>query len=183
MKKMNIVDPIREKECINGLKRALRETGSRNLLLFLMGINTGLRVSDLLNLKVKDVKDKDVVQIREKKTNKIKKFLVPKEIRVFINEYIETKPQNRYLFKSKKSSKPITRVQAYRIINQASKRWGMEHIGTHSLRKTFGYHFYKQTRDVALLQKILNHSSQDITLRYIGVTQEVIEDNLRAFAL
>lgn len=182
-KKMNIVDPIREKECINGVKRILRESGTRNLLLFLMGINTGLRVSDLLGLRVKDVKDKDTVQIREKKTKKTKKFPIPKEIRVFINEYVERKPQNRYLFKSRKSSKPISRVQAYRIIKEACRIWGLEHTGTHSLRKTFGYHFYKQTKDIALLQQILNHSSQDITLRYIGLTQEIIDDNLRMFAL
>ena len=183
MKKMNVVDPIREKEYINAVKRVLRESGARNLLLFLLGINTGLRVSDLLNLKVKDVKDKDTVQIREKKTRKVKKFLIPKEIRGYINEYVAQKPLSRYLFKSKKSNKPITRIQAYRIISRAGKILGLEHTGTHTLRKTFGYHFYKQTKDIALLQKILNHSSQDITLRYIGVTQEIIEDNLPMFSL
>ncbi len=180
---MNIVDSIKEKECINALKRVLREEGTRNLLLFLLGINTGLRVSDLLCLRVRDVKDKESVQIREKKTNKTKKFPIPREIRSFINEYVERKPLARYLFKSQKSNKPISRVQAYRIIKNACMVLGVEHTGTHSLRKTFGYHFYKQTKDIALLQKILNHSSQDITLRYIGVTQEVIEDNLRMFAL
>ena len=85
---MNIVDPIREKEYINAVKRVLNESGTRNLLLFLLGINTGLRVSDLLRLKVKDVKDKDSVQIREKKTKKTKKFPIPKEIRIFISEYL-----------------------------------------------------------------------------------------------
>lgn len=183
MKKMNIVDPIREKEYINAVKRVLNESGTRNLLLFLLGINTGLRVSDLLRLKVKDVKDKDSVQIREKKTKKTKKFPIPKEIRIFISEYVERKPLSRYLFKSRKSNKPITRVQAYRIIKEACRVLGLDHTGTHSLRKTFGYHFYKQTKDIALLQKILNHSSQDITLRYIGVTQEIIDDNLKMFAL
>ena len=183
MKKMNIVYPIRQKEYINSVKRVLRESGTRNLLLFLLGINTGLRVSDLLLLRVRDVKDKDSVQIREKKTKKTKKFLIPREIRPFISEYVEMKPLSRYLFKSRKSNQPITRVQAYRIIRNACTILGIDHAGTHSLRKTFGYHFYKQTKDIALLQKILNHSSQDITLRYIGVTQEIIEDNLKMFAL
>ena len=180
---MNIVDPIREKEYINAVKRVLNESGTRNLLLFLLGINTGLRVSDLLRLKVKDEKNKNSVQIREKKTKKTKKFPIPKEIRIFISEYVERKPLSRYLFKSRKSNKPITRVQAYRIIKEACRVLGLDHTGTHSLRKTFGYHFYKQTKDIALLQKILNHSSQDITLRYIGVTQEIIDDNLKMFAL
>ncbi len=180
---MNVVDPIRNKEYINAVKRVLRESGTRNLLLFVLGINTGLRVSDLLNLRVRDVKDKESVQIREKKTHKTKKIPIPKEIRVFISEYVERKPLSRYLFKSKKYNKPISRVQAYRIIKDACGVLGIDHTGTHSLRKTFGYHFYKQTKDIAMLQQILNHSSQDITLRYIGVTQEVIEDNLKMFAL
>lgn len=180
---MNIVDPIREKECINAVKRILRESGSRNLLLFLLGINTGLRVSDLLLLKVKDVKNKDSVQIREKKTKKVKKIPIPREIRIFISEYVERKPLSRYLFKSRKSNKPITRIQAYRIIREACNILGIEHTGTHSLRKTFGYHLYKQTKDIALLQKVLNHSSQDVTLRYIGVSQEIIDNNLKLFAL
>ena len=180
---MNVVDPIRNKEYINAVKRVLRESGSRNLLLFLLGINTGLRVSDLLNLKVRDVKDKDSVQIREKKTRKKKKFPIPSEIRLFICEYVQNKAPSRYLFKSRKSNKPISRVQAYRIIKDACEVLGIYHTGTHSLRKTFGYHFYKKTKDIAMLQKILNHSSQDITLRYIGVTQEVIDDNLKMFTL
>jgi len=180
---MNIVDPIRKTECIDAVKRILKENGTRNLLLFLLGINTGLRVSDLLNLRVRDVKDKDSVQIREKKTRKVKKFPIPEDVKAFIDEYVERKSPYRFLFKSRKSNKPISRVQAYRIIRDACMILGLEHTGTHSLRKTFGYHFYKKTKDIALLQKILNHSSQDITLRYIGVTQEVIENNLKLFRL
>ena len=180
---MNIVDPIREKEGINAIKRNLKESGTRNLLLFLLGINTGLRVSDLLTLKVRDIKGKESVQIVEKKTKKIKKFPIPQNIKSFVNEYVDRKPLCKQLFKSQKSNKPISRVQAYRIINKACKKIGLEHSGTHTLRKTFGYHFYKQTKDIAMLQKILNHSSQDITLRYIGVTQEIIDDNLKVFVL
>ena len=180
---MNVVDPIRNKEYINAIKRVLRESGTRNLLLFLMGINTGLRISDLLMLRVRDVKDKDCVQIIEQKTHKIKKFPIPKDIQVFIDEYVERKPMARFLFKSKKANKPISRVQAYRIIKDACQIIGIEHTGTHSLRKTFGYQKNKKTKDIAMLQQILNHSSQDITLRYIGVTQEVIDDNLKMFAL
>ena len=141
---MNIVDPIKEKECINALTRIFREKNSRNLLLFLLGINTGLRVSDLLCLRVSDIKDKEIIQIREKKTNKTKKFPIPCEIKSFVNEYVENKPLKRYLFKSQKSNKPISRIQAYRIIKNACMILGLEHTGTHSLRKTFGYHFYKQ---------------------------------------
>ena len=148
---MNIVDSIRSREDVNALKRVLNEGKMRNLLLFLLGINTGLRISDLLALKISDIKGRDCVQIIEKKTNKTKQFPISKEIQPFIKE--------------------------------ACLELGIYNAGTLSLRKTFGYHFYKQTKDIAILQKILNHSSQEITLRYIGLTQEIIEDNLRMFAL
>lgn len=181
---MNVVEPIRNKETVDAVKRVLRENGTRDLLLFLMGINTGLRVSDLLNLKIQDVRGKDFVQIREKKTNKTKRFPLPRGMKIFIGEYIRNHPPYWYLFRSRKNcNRPISRVQAYRIITNACNLIGLEHVGTHTLRKTFGYHFYKQTKDIAMLQKILNHSSQDITLRYIGVTQEVIEDSLKLFTL
>jgi len=58
-----------------------------------------------------------------------------------------------------------------------------ENVGTHTLRKTFGYHFYKQTKDVAMLQNILNHSVQNITLRYIGITQDMTELELNRLKL
>lgn len=180
---MNIVEPIRTQDEINALKKILTEDKKRNLLLFILGINTGLRISDLLSLRVVDIKEKDCVQIREKKTNKTKRFPIPKGIQPFIKEFVRGKHKNGYLFRSQKTGKPITRVHAYRIIKDACLELGINNAGTHSLRKTFGYHFYKQTKDIALLQKILNHSSQDITLRYIGLTQEIIEDNLRLFIL
>lgn len=56
-------------------------------------------------------------------------------------------------------------------------------IGTHTMRKTFGYWYYKQTKDIATLQMILNHSHPEITLRYIGVTDEEIENSLNNFVL
>lgn len=97
---MNIVEPIRNREQINAVKRILNESGSRDLLLFILGINTGLRVSDLLRLKVRDVKDRSIVRLREKKTYKMKQFPIPNEIKDFIKEYVAEKPQGRFLFKT-----------------------------------------------------------------------------------
>ena len=72
---------------------------------------------------------------------------------------------------------------AYRILNQAARQVGLSDIGTHTLRKTFGYHFYQRTKDVALLQKVFNHSSPSITLRYIGIDQDVIDKAIEGFRL
>lgn len=90
-----------------------------------------------------------------------------------------------YLFKGRNGeNKPISRVIAYMIINQACKKAQItDNVGTHTLRKTFGYHHYQTFHDVAILQYLLNHSSPSITLRYIGITQDNVEDTLKQFEL
>jgi integrase len=89
-----------------------------------------------------------------------------------------------YLFKSQKgNNKPISRVQAYRILNNASEKIGLKEIGTHTLRKTFGYWHYQQYKDIALLQELFNHSAPSITLRYIGINQDIMDRTIEDFYL
>jgi integrase len=178
------VEPIRDKNKIEIVKKILKEHGSRDYLLFLLGINSGLRISDILKLKVSDVKDKQFVELKEQKTGKYKRFPITNSYKNVINEFIIGKNSNEWLFSSQKGNHPITRIQAYRIICNACLKAGITtRIGTHTLRKTFGYHFYNKTKDIALLQCIFNHSTPAITLKYIGITQDIIDANLKAFAL
>lgn len=65
----------------------------------------------------------------------------------------------------------------------AAEYVGLDGIGTHTLRKTFGYHFYKQTKDVAMLQEIINHSDQRATLRYIGINQNTMNNGMKKFEI
>lgn len=182
---MQFVQPIRSKQKIDEIKAVLKENGTRDLLLFSMGINTGLRISDLLKLKVSDLKGKTHVEIKEQKTGKIKRFPILGGLQSLIEEYVRNKDCSEYLFKSRNGeNKPITRVMAYMIINDACKTCGIQDkIGTHSLRKTFGYHHYQNFHDVAILQYLLNHSSPSITLRYIGITDDNVEKTLQQFEL
>lgn len=181
---MNEVQPIRDLNLIEAMKNELLKTGSRNHLMFCMGINTGLRISDLLKLKVKDVKNKHHVSIIEGKTEKKKRFLLNIELQQLIEAYTVNLQDEDYLFQSYRGNEPIQRVQAYKIINKAARAVGIEEeIGTHTLRKTFGYHFYKRTKDIAMLQEIFNHSSPSITKRYIGINQDEIDKALVEFTL
>lgn len=179
---MNTVEPLRSIEDIKEMKSALAYYGTkRDVFLFVLGINCGLRVSDMLTLKKKDIKEYQI-KLKESKTKKVN--IIPlAHIRAEIDEYIQFLNDDDYLFKSNKldpegNSKPISRVQAYRILNKSAKSIGIEDIGTHSMRKTFGYHYYKRTNDIALLMNIFNHSSQSVTLRYIGINQDVINNSL-----
>ena len=181
---MQVVEPIRTRSKIERVKQVLKLKKERDFLLFVMGINCGLRISDLLKLKISDVKNKTHIEITEQKTGKNKRFPITPVIKSVLSNYIKNKKPEQWLFASQKGPKAITRIQAYRIIKDASKIAGLdEHIGTHSLRKSFGYHFYQQTKDVALLQNILNHSSPNVTLRYIGINQDIIDSQLNLFSL
>ncbi len=181
---MKFVEPIRDKKQIEKVKQILKKQNKRDYLLFILGINSGLRISDILKLKVKDVKNKQYIEIQEQKTKKFKRFPITDSFKYDLDNYICNKLSNEWLFRSRKCNKPITRVQAYRIINNACVNAGINfRIGTHTLRKTFGYHFYREKKDIALLQNILNHSSPSITLRYIGINQDMIDFSLRSFSL
>lgn len=181
---MNEVQPIRDKNKIEGMKTELLKQGYRDYMIFVLGINTGLRISDLLKLKVNQVKDKTHIEILEGKTKKVKRFMINSQLKNNIDKYITGMGDNEYLFKSQKGdNKPISRVQAYRILNKAAEQQGLENIGTHTLRKTFGYFHYKQYKDVALLQDIFNHSAPSITLKYIGINQDVMDKTIENFYL
>ncbi len=180
---MTIVEPIRNLDKLKEVEQFLEKQNYRNLLLFSIGINSGLRISDILNLNVKDVKNKSYIQLKEKKTHKFKKFPLNSKLKKMISKYTEGKSLDEPLFLTVFNNR-MDRVSAYKIITSACKKVNIEeNIGTHTLRKTFGYHFYRRFKDIAMLQKILNHSSPEITLRYIGIEQDEIYKNYKNFIL
>lgn len=175
---MNEVQPLRTKRDINKMKKAMH---GRDLLLFTVGINTGLRVSDLLKLKVGDVRNHDFIDIREQKTRKPKRLHFNKAVKDAVKSLVPADASDEdWLFPSRKGHAPITRVQVHRILNDAAKRAGILEkigaIGAHSLRKTFGYFAYQNGTPIETLMQLFNHSSQSVTLRYIGISAEDVAD-------
>ncbi len=180
---MTTVEAIRNKNDIKKVEAILAKQNQRNLLFFTIGTNCGLRISDILSLNVGDVKGKNYIQITEQKTGKFKKFPINSKLKPMFEEYTKGKNQDEPLFLTIFGNR-LERVAAYYIIKDACKKAGLEEkIGTHTLRKTFGYHHYKRNKDVAILQKIFNHSSPEITLRYIGIEQDEIDESYQNFIL
>ena len=180
---MNYVEPIRDVATVKDIDEYL-SSNQRDQLLFEFGIYTGLRISDILKFKVFDVR-KNVYTIREQKTGKQKSFEFNPILKKHLNEFIAEKDNNEYLFKSRNgTNKPITRIRAYQILKHLQKIFPeVGNVGTHTLRKTFGYHYYQQFKRVADLMFIFNHSSEDITLRYIGVKTDEINKTFRDFKI
>lgn len=178
------VQPLRTRQEIEDMRWALsRYATARDLFMFNFGINTGLRISDIVPLKVNDVKGKSHLIITEQKTGKSKRFLLPKATREAIEDYVRSMGDEDYLFASRKGSSHISTTQAYRSLQKAAEALGREDIGSHTLRKTFGYHHYKRNKDVATLQMIFNHSAPSITLKYIGITADEIDKTMEDFSL
>lgn len=170
---MNTVEPIREIDLVNDIADYLMEKNHRDYVLFMFGIYSGLRISDILKIRIRDVRDKDYIYIHEQKTGKEKRFPINDELKAILREYTEGKQDYEFLIRSRQgTNKPITRTRAYEILNEAAKYFGLESIGCHTTRKTFGYFLYQETRDIAAIKEILNHSDISTTLRYIGVVQE-----------
>lgn len=189
---MKVVQPIRDLDTLQKCYEIAREhdknrkTGEVSWeLLLLIGFNTSLRVSDFRRFKVSDLRGKDYAQIQAKKTKKEARILINPTARKEINRLLAGRKADEYIFQSREKDpithkhRPLTRQRCYQIINTIAKKAGVEErVGCHTLRKTFGYHYYKMTGDIVSLQRILCHSFQRETLVYIGVVQENIDESL-----
>jgi len=171
---MNTVEPLRDWNLILDFSDYLKEKRMRDYVLFMFGIYSGLRISDILPLKVRDVKDARFIYITEEKTGKEKKLKINDELKSIIKDYIIGMRDYEYLFKRNKGKQvPISRQRVWQILNAVADEFEYkEKIGCHTLRKTFGYWIYQETHDAATLQDIFNHSSLEYTKRYIGVNQD-----------
>ena len=185
------VEPIKNIRDINKIRQYLYgKENKRDYCIFVVGINVGLRAGDLLSLKIKDITDGntifDTVTIKEQKTGKTRNFAVNKNakeaIKIYLNSLTDYDFED-YLFKSRKGGHLGVRP-LHHIIKTLTKDLGIKgNFGTHTLRKTMAYHRYINNVPLETLQKLLNHSSSAITLRYIGITQKVIIDCYNAVNL
>lgn len=180
---MAIVEPIKSVEEIKRVEKILQRENRRNLLLFTFGINCGLRISDILSLNIGDVREKTFIRLVEQKTGKSKRIPINAKLKPMFEEFTRGKKDDEPLFQTIFHNR-LERIGAYYIISTACKKAHIDaHVGTHTMRKTFGYHHYKRYRDIAMLQKIFNHSTPQITLRYIGIEQDKIDESYTNFIL
>lgn len=171
---MNFVEPIRDPNTLEMVVKHLEKTNERNYIMFIIGLYTGLRISDILLLQVKHI-DKNVIRIREKKTNKQRVIPLNNKLKRPLKKYIDGMESYEFIIQSREGiNQPLSRSMAYKVIKELENYFRLAALGTHTMRKTFGYHYYKETKDVVTLQKIFNHSSQSETLKYIGITQDEI---------
>lgn len=171
---MKSVGAIKEKWQISKMKEYLEKHSARDHSLFLLGINTGIKLQELLHLRVHEIRgsDGEITEILSLPQYNSPPVYLNLTIRNILKKYVIENAliDTDYLFRSRKTGEPITRQQAYRIINAAAKEAGIEEaVGMTTLRKTFGYHAYIQGIAISLIQKRLHHASPSETLHFIGI--------------
>jgi integrase len=197
-KTMSFVEPIRDKKKLAQIKNLLRGQGRfRDLLLFTVGINTALRISDLLALRIGDFIDDDgdvrqQFRIREQKRGKRHEVVINDSIREALADYRAAYPEveenpNHFVFFNTRTHDytcPISRIQAWKFIAAICQEVGLRgNYGTHTLRKTWGYHARKSGVDLTLIMDKLNHNSLAYTKRYLGITDDELGDVVRRLNL
>lgn len=190
VKKAEAADPISEVEDINRIAKYLLQHGKnqwygyRNRMAFILGVTTGLRGSDLLRIKISDVlKDDgtivDYLRIQEKKTKKYNDPKIGDAAKTVIAEYLTNLGEfsgDEYLIRSERGGK-LDESQLYRILTPVKKALKLPyHIGTHTMRKTYGYWTIRNNPNDSMalihLQHMFNHSSPQTTLTYCGISRE-----------
>lgn len=176
---MEYVEALRDTRQINSMKRYLRKHSERDYVLFVLGINTGLKITELLGIKVADVWQNEIIveylHLPNKNSKVVREVHLNKKVKKAVHHYIQTNhlKVDDYLFQSTKTLKHISRQQAYRIIHHAAEACGIKgKIGTDSMRKTFGFHAYKRGVAISLLQKHFNHFTPSETLKYLGISKD-----------
>lgn len=181
---MGTTQPIKSMKELDDLKNyyLTQKPNLRNYALICTGVNTALRIGDILNLTWEDVYDFDTctfrnhIIIRERKTGKQNVIASNKNmiygLRLYMNSLSDVSP-SYFIFSGRHAEIPLSRVQAFRIIKDACSQLHLpENISCHSLRKTFGYHAWVSGVNPAILMIIYNHSSFQVTKRYLGIDQE-----------
>ena len=192
---MNIVEPIRSENQIKQIRGNLyRQKNPRDYLLFVFGINSGLRIGDILSLKLADVKNskgnlKDNLDIKEQKTGKTRKVFFNKQIKEALNHYLKKTgifDLDQHLFTNEKTkgNKPISRVRAWQLIQTWCRKVGItDKVGGHTLRKSFGYHLRKQGVSIERISNLLNHKNIKVTFRYIGINDDENKEVINGFGI
>lgn len=177
---MNEVKALKDLHDVENVRREfLGLYGEKVESVWVLGLQLALRISDLLDLKYTDIKD-GRIYVKESKTKKPAEIKLNQKALEVVAKLRNANPSDEYLFQATgnrvKGVKPFSRQYITKCFKTVSDSLGLE-IGTHSMRKTRGYMLYTQTNNLSKVMKMLRHSSQEVTLRYIGIEQEDIDND------
>ena len=179
--------PIKDIRKVFDIQDYLKYKSERDYVLFLLGITTGYRAGDLVELKIRDVKEalrrgkfeilegkkKNSKNIREKNRKPRIAEILP-EVETVLKRYIKDKKDYEYMFASRKGKSHIKVDRVTSILKEAADYFGMDDITAHSMRKTYAYTVYIENGcDIIAVKEMLGHSSIEETKAYLGLDREM----------
>ncbi len=175
---MNEVDAVKTSDDIAAISTLLRHYGSEDIGdIWDLGINVALRIQDLLWVQYSDISmEQRLLTLIESKIKKKREIRLNEKALAVIQKRQSTYPNDQYVFQShcnrgKSLDKPLHRGSVANLFHEVGKKLGIR-LGTHSMRKTRGYHMFKAGISIEQISRVLNHSSPAVTMRYIGITKE-----------
>lgn len=181
---MKTVQPIRNKDDVQNFKDYFNSYKVKTIyVLFCTGIYLPIRIKDILNLRVRDVRNRDSIRITEGKTKKGQNLKINVKLKKIFQEYCVNKRDYEFLFMSRQKKKdgryaPMTRQNLTYHLKKAERQFGLQDINCHSMRKTFGWHHYQRHKDIETLRQILNHGTTEETAIYIGINQFIVDKSV-----
>lgn len=177
------VDPIKAVKDIRAIKKLLDDK-PRDLALFVIGINTNLRASDLTRItlgQVRPLKAGESFTIREKKTGKVRGVVLNKDCLEAIKGYLALRlggADNEPLFRSQRGDKALSPIAINRLVKAWCSSINLKgNYGAHSLRKTWGYHQRVAFKvDIPTLMMAFGHATQRQTLKYLGISDQEVRN-------
>lgn len=177
------------------LEEKSKKYAERNLMLFLLGVATGYRTQDLVDLTIGQIKealenDKFVIQEKKqynawlklviskpnKKPPKKRETAIKPNLRKLLKEYTKCKNKSEYAFPSAKGDSYIEAKSFSRILSEAGKDLGLKNISGHSMRKTYAHRLWEVKKDLEYVRVALGHKNIETTKVYLGLDDEVKED-------
>lgn len=190
MNKKKPAKPIKDKETILDIQDYLKAKNERDYILFVLGISTGYRAGDVVELKIRDIKNAlkrgyfEILEGKKVNSKNIRKENIkPRTVKVIENldviltQYIKNRKDYEYIFRSRKGkNKHISVSHVSRILKQAGQEFGLQNISAHSMRKTFAYQIYVESGyNISLVQEMLGHRSENETKLYIGLDRDTFD--------
>ena len=172
---MKWVAPIKDEMSIQRICSELEKIDQKYLVLFLVGIGTGLQLQEILNLRVREVRGKDFITSSIGTRDVKRAFYIPADLRTVIDDFTKGKDEESYLIcgYGKRTAQPLSREQAYRVLKQAGSKAGQPELCAATMRKTFAWRYYRRTGDIYYIQDLMNHSSPSVTYRFIGIQPDL----------
>lgn len=175
MRVQPIRDPAELREVETILAGDKTQKGRCKYLMFMCGIYLARRICDMLPLRVEDLRGQAYVQLKERKTQKTIELPIPEHLQKVLRRELKGLPGEQPIFLSRQrgaggEAKAISYKTAYLYAKEIGRQAGLPYnVGTHTMRKTFGYHYYQRTKDIATLMVLFNHSDEKTTKIYIGI--------------